>query len=97
MGRNNPQLIDPVAIGRIVGAHGVRGTVKVKALGSGRHLRKGVEPLVDDERRRILTARETPKGFLVDICAKNPDNETAIVHCSSVSFIIPPYPLRYPQ
>lgn len=60
-------LADPVAIGRIVAAHGVRGTLKVKALGSGRHLRRGVEPFVSGERRRILVARETPKGFLVDL------------------------------
>jgi 16S rRNA processing protein RimM len=60
-------LSDPVAIGRINAAHGVRGTVKVKALGSGRHLRAGVRPVVDGERREILHSRETPKGFLVDL------------------------------
>ncbi len=59
-------LTDPVVIGLIAIPHGVRGTVKVKTPGSGRHLRKGVEPLVNGERRRILAVRETPKGFLVD-------------------------------
>ena len=60
-------LADPVVIGTIAAPHGVRGTLKVKAPGSGRHLRKGVKPVVKDERRRILAARETPKGFLVDL------------------------------
>ncbi len=60
-------LADPVVIGTIAASHGVRGTLKVKAPGSGRHLRKGVKPLVKGERRRILAARETPKGFLVDL------------------------------
>ncbi len=60
-------LLDPVMIGLIVAPHGVRGTLKVKAPGSGRHLRDGAEPLVEGERRRILAARETPKGFLVDL------------------------------
>jgi 16S rRNA processing protein RimM len=60
-------LVDPVVIGKIIAPHGVRGTLKVKAPGSGRHLRKGVEPVVKGERRRILVARETPKGFLVDL------------------------------
>jgi 16S rRNA processing protein RimM len=59
-------LADPVVIGTIAAPHGVRGTLKVKVLGSGRHLRKGVKPVVKGERRRILAARETPKGFLVD-------------------------------
>ncbi|MDP8951489.1 MAG: ribosome maturation factor RimM [Actinomycetota bacterium] len=58
---------DPVMIGLIVAPHGVRGTLKIKAPGSGRHLREGAEPFVDGERRRILAARETPKGFLVDL------------------------------
>lgn len=39
----------------------------MKPTGSGRHLREGVEPLVGEARRRILKARETPKGFLVDV------------------------------
>jgi 16S rRNA processing protein RimM len=60
-------LADPVVIGTIAAPHGVRGTLKVKAPGSGRHLRKGVKPVVKGERRRILAARETPKGFLVDL------------------------------
>jgi len=59
-------LADPVVIGIVAAPHGVRGVVKVKALGSGRHLREGVKPFVNDERRRILAARQTPNGFLVD-------------------------------
>jgi 16S rRNA processing protein RimM len=60
-------LADPVVIGVISAPHGVWGTVRVKAPGSGRHLRRGVEPVVDGERRRILASRQTPKGFLVDL------------------------------
>ena len=60
-------LADPVVIGVISAPHGVRGTVRVRAPGSGRHLRRGVEPVVDGERRRILVSRQTPKGFLVDL------------------------------
>jgi len=60
-------LVDPVVIGVISAPHGVRGTVRVRPPGSGRHLRRGVEPVVDGERRRILTSRQTPKGFLVDL------------------------------
>lgn len=62
-----PGLTDPVMIGKIVAPHGVRGTLKVKAAGAGRHLREGVAPVVDGERRRIILVRETPKGFLVDL------------------------------
>ena len=60
-------LADPVVIGVISAPHGVRGTVRVRPPGSGRHLRCGVEPVVDGERRRILASRQTPKGFLVDL------------------------------
>ena len=60
-------LTDPVTIGLVAAPHGVRGTVRVKAPGSGRHLRKNVEPVINGERRRILAARETPKVFLVDL------------------------------
>lgn len=60
-------LADPVVIGVISAPHGVRGTVRVRAPGSGRHLRRGVAPVVDGERRRILASRQTPKGFLVDL------------------------------
>jgi 16S rRNA processing protein RimM len=58
---------DPVEIGRVVAPHGRRGTLRVRATGSGRHLREGVEPLVAGRRRRISRARQTPKGFLVDL------------------------------
>ncbi len=60
-------LADPVVIGVISAPHGVRGTLRVRPPGSGRHLRHGVEPVVDGERRRILASRQTPKGFLVDL------------------------------
>jgi 16S rRNA processing protein RimM len=62
-----PLIVDPVPIGVVVGSHGVRGTLRVRALGSGRHLREGMEPVVGGARRRISAARETPKGFLVDV------------------------------
>ena len=58
---------NPVAIGVVVGPHGVRGTLRVRAFGSGRHLREGVEPVVGGTRRLISASRETPKGFLVDV------------------------------
>jgi 16S rRNA processing protein RimM len=61
------RLVEPVAIGVVVGTHGVRGTLRVRAFGSGKHLRKGVEPAVGGARRRVTAARETPKGFLVDV------------------------------
>jgi 16S rRNA processing protein RimM len=61
------QYENPVAIGVVVGPHGVRGTLRVRAFGSGKHLRKGMEPIVAGARRRILAARETPKGFLIDV------------------------------
>jgi 16S rRNA processing protein RimM len=59
--------VDAVPIGVVVGSHGVRGTLRVRAFGSGRHLREGMEPVVSGARRRIISARETPKGFLVDV------------------------------
>ncbi len=65
--RPPPSLADPVVIGTIAAPHGVEGTLKVKASGSGRHLRKGIEPVVKGERRRILAVRKTPKGFLVNL------------------------------
>ncbi len=58
---------DPVVIGTIVAPHGRRGTLRVRATGSGRHLRAGVEPYVAGRRRLISQARVTPKGFLVDL------------------------------
>ncbi len=62
-----PLIVDPVPIGVVVGLHGVRGTLRVRAFGSGRHIREGMEPVVGGARRRISAARETPKGFLVDV------------------------------
>ena len=64
-------------IGVVATSHGVRGTVRVKPAGSGRHLREGVEPLVGGERRRILKARETPKGFLLDLQGVESRNEAS--------------------
>jgi 16S rRNA processing protein RimM len=58
---------DPVEIGRVVAPHGRRGTIRVRAAGSGRHLREGIEPYVAGRRRRISRVRWTPKGFLVDL------------------------------
>lgn len=62
-----PALFDPVVIGIVGSPHGVQGTLRVRATGSGAHLREGVEPVVGGVRRRILRTRETPKGFLVDL------------------------------
>lgn len=61
------ELSDPVIIGFIGAPHGVRGTVRVRAAGTGQHLRKGIEPALDGVRRRILQVRATPKGYLVDL------------------------------
>lgn len=58
---------DPVVIGTVAAPHGVRGTLKVRETGSGRHLREGMAPLVLGERRRILEARRTGRGFLIDL------------------------------
>ena len=60
-------LSDPVAIGVVVAPHGVSGTLKVRALGSGKHLRKDIEPVLAGARHRISAVRRTPKGFLVDV------------------------------
>ena len=61
------ELSDPVAIGVVVAPHGVRGTLRVRALGAGKHLREGKQPVVAGVRRRISSARQTPKGFLLDL------------------------------
>ncbi len=61
------ELSDPVVIGVVVAPHGVRGTLRVRALGAGKHLRKGTEPVVAGVRRRISAVRQTPKGFLLDL------------------------------
>jgi 16S rRNA processing protein RimM len=61
------ELSDPVAIGVVVAPHGVRGTLRVRALGSGRHLRKDYEPVVAGLRRRISGSKQSPKGFLLDL------------------------------
>ncbi len=41
--------------------------MRVRPAGSGRHLREGVEPVVAGRRMRISQARQTPKGFLLDL------------------------------
>ena len=56
-----------MVIGRVVAPHGRRGTLRVRATGSGRHLREGAEPYVAGRRRRISLVRQTPRGFLVDL------------------------------
>ena len=61
------EVSDPVVIGVALAPHGLRGTLRVRATGSGRHLREGVEPVVAGRRRRISRVRRTPKGFLVDL------------------------------
>jgi 16S rRNA processing protein RimM len=61
------ELSDPVAIGVVVTPHGVRGTLRVRSLGSGKHLREGTQPVVAGVRRRISSARQTPKGYLLDL------------------------------
>ena len=61
------ELSDPVVIGFVAAPHGTRGTLKVRPAGSGRHLREGVEPVIAGRRMRISHARQTPKGFLVDL------------------------------
>jgi 16S rRNA processing protein RimM len=60
-------LSDPVSIGVVVTPHGVRGTLRVRALGAGKHLREGKVPVVAGVRRRISSARQTPKGYLLDL------------------------------
>ena len=60
------EIPDLIVIGVVGAPHGVQGTVRVKATGSGRHLREGAEPLAGGLRRRIKRVRETPKGLLVD-------------------------------
>ena len=59
-------LSDPVAIGVVVGPHGVRGTLRVRTFGQGTHLREDATPLLAGRRRRITNVRNTPKGFLLD-------------------------------
>jgi len=60
-------LSDPVAIGVVVTPQGVRGTLRVRALGAGKHLREGKQPVVAGVRRRISSVRQTSKGFLLDL------------------------------
>lgn len=73
------ELSDPVVIGVVGGPHGVQGTVRVKAVGSGRHLREGVEPVLDGKRYSIVRSRPTPKGFLVDLEGVRDRSETTVL------------------
>jgi 16S rRNA processing protein RimM len=61
------ELSDPVTIGVVVALHGVRGTLRVRAVGSGQHIRKNFAPVIDGARRKIIAVRQTPKGLLVDV------------------------------
>jgi 16S rRNA processing protein RimM len=70
---------DPVEIGRVVAPHGRRGTLRVRATGSGRHLREGVEPLIAGSRRRISRVRQTPKGYLIDLDGVGHRSEAAVL------------------
>lgn len=73
------ELSDPVVIGVIGAPHGVRGTVRVRPTGSGRHLREGTRPVVGGARRRILSSRWTPKGFLLDLEGLGDRSEAAVL------------------
>lgn len=55
-----------MVVGVISAPHGVRGTLRVKPSGDGRHLREGISPVLDGVRHEIITSRPTPKGFLID-------------------------------
>jgi 16S rRNA processing protein RimM len=61
------RLVDPVVIGVVVAPHGVRGTLKVRTIGPGKHIRKNLAPVIAGARRKIFAARQTPKGFLVEV------------------------------
>jgi 16S rRNA processing protein RimM len=61
------RLVDPVVIGVVVAPHGVRGTLKVRAIGPGKHIRNNSTPVIGGARRAILAVRQTPKGFLVEV------------------------------
>ena len=41
--------------------------MRVRAFGSGKHLRKNFEPVIGGARYRVSSVRQTPKGFLVDV------------------------------
>ena len=61
------KIEDPVTIGVVGSPHGVRGTIRVRATGSGRHIREGVTPVIGGSKKYIMAARSTSKGFLVDL------------------------------
>ena len=61
------ELSDPVTIGVVVAPHGVRGTLKVRAIGPGKHIRKNLAPVIAGARRKIFAVKQTPKVFLVEM------------------------------
>jgi 16S rRNA processing protein RimM len=69
----------PVAIGVVVGPHGVRGTLRVRTFGPGTHLREGTAPVLGGRRRRITNVRNTPKGFLIDLEGVETRAEVAVL------------------
>jgi 16S rRNA processing protein RimM len=73
------ELSDPVVIGFVAAPHGTRGTLKVRPAGSGRHLREGVEPVIGGRRMRISHARQTPKGFLLDLEGVGDRSQAAVL------------------
>lgn len=64
-----------MVVGVISAPHGVRGTLRVKPAGDGRHLREGLAPVLNGSRHRIITSRPTPKGFLLDFDEFNDRSE----------------------
>jgi 16S rRNA processing protein RimM len=89
------EVSDPVVIGVAVAPHGLRGTLRVRATGSGRHLREGVEPLVAGRRRRISRVRKTPKGFLVDL--EGVEDRAAAAACTGEDLVLDRSELDAPE
>jgi 16S rRNA processing protein RimM len=89
------EVSDPVVIGVAVAPHGLRGTLRVRATGSGRHLREGVEPLVAGRRRRISRVRKTPKGFLVDL--EGVEDRAAAAACMGEDLVLDRSELDAPE
>ena len=77
---------DPVVIGVVLAPHGLRGTLRVRATGSGSHLREDVEPVVAGRRRRISHVRRTPKGFLVDL--EGVEDRAAAAACTGEDLVL---------
>ena len=77
---------DPVVIGVVLAPHGLHGTLRVRATGSGSHLREDVEPVVAGRRRRISHVRRTPKGFLVDL--EGVEDRAAAAACTGEDLVL---------